>query len=422
MKTKALAVSLASVLLISPFAYAEDLSLDDLDSDSLFEEDDLFDDESFADEDTDALLDQPLYEFWWQHTLVYDPDSFSKPTNHESALHLQAETTIGLSGYADIDLQAKQNWNNGELDTEVRSTTLQLSTEQGAIKLGRYINSWGEVEGAGVLDVINPAPSMTDTDREFKPEWLVAYNHYMGPRELQVFVNVDPQVTPMPGFATTQQANKEWGLRYKVTGSGSDWAAYMGRFVQNAGVLGVINNAPAVQANEYDLVGYSYNRAIDDDLLKLDMAWKSGLAHYASGTFKAVDRFDIAVGAEINDGDRQWLISLIGNYLPDHSTAYQQVAMNPVTQAVTMHAVDAWSGSYSLGVSDSFGNEEFSWNIMANGAVNGNFSALLAEFTWDYSDHVIWRFYAAAMQAKVGTAFAAMDGFQRVGVQFEQHF
>lgn len=422
MKTKALAVGLASALLISPLVQAEDLSLDDLDSDSLFEEEELFDDDSFADEDTDELLDQPPFEFWWQHTLVYDPDSFTRPTNHDSVLHLEGETTIGLSGFADIDLQAKQNWVNGELDTEVRSATLQLSTEKGAIKLGRYINSWGEVEGAGVLDVINPAPSMTDTDREFKPEWLLAYNHYMGPRELQLLANVDAQVTEMPGISLTQQADKEWGIRYKVTGSGSDWAVYTGRFVQNAGVLGIINSAPTLQANEYDLLGYSYNRAIDDDLLKLDVAWKSGLAHYVAGTFSAVDRIDVAFGAEINDGDRQWVVSLIGNYLPDRTASYQQVAINPTTMAVTMHAVDSWSASYGLGLSDSFANDEFSWNIMSNGAINGNFSALLGELTWDYSDDITWRFYAAAMQAKAGTAYAAMDGFQRLGIQFEQHF
>ena len=73
-------------------------------------------------------------------------------------------------------------------------------------------------------------------------------------------------------------------------------------------------------------------------------------------------------------------------------------------------------------MSDSFANDEFSWSVMNSGAINGNFSALLGELTWDYSDDMTWRFYAAGMQAKADTAYAAMDGFQRVGVQFEQHF
>ncbi len=416
------ACGMLSLLLLGPALQAEDLVLDDLDADSLFAEEDMFDDDNFADEDTDALLEQPPFELWWQHTLVYDPDSFTKPTNHESVMHLEGETTLGLSGFADIDLQAKQDWTNGELDAEVRSTTLQLSTAQGAFKLGRYINSWGEVEGAGVLDVINPAPSLTDTDREFKPQWLVAYNHYMGPRELQMLVNVDAQVTKVPGFTISQQADDEWGVRYKVTGSGSDWAAYMGRFVQNAAVLGIINSAAAMQANQYDLVGYSYNRAIDDDLIKFDLAWKSGIAHYESSAFASVDRLDLSLGAEINDGDRQWLLSLTGNYLPDSNANYKVVTIHPVTRAVSLHAVDAWSASYSVGLSDSFANDEFSWNVMLNGAINGNFSALVGDFTWDYSDHISWRFYAVDMQAKAGTAYESMDGYQRIGVQFEQHF
>ena len=130
----------------------------------------------------------------------------------------------------------------------------------------------------------------------------------------------------------------------------------------------------------------------------------------------------MALGAEINDGDRQWLISLVGNYLPDHQAGFQQVAINPVNMTTSFHNVDAWSASYSLGISDSFANDEFSWSVMHSGAINGNFSALLGELTWDYSDDMTWRFYAAGMQAKAGTAYTAMDGFQRVGVQFEQHY
>jgi len=408
---------LVASLVLTPVVQAEDLLLEDS-----FDSEDMFDDEAFSDEDTDELLAQAPYELWWQHSLVYDPSSFARPTNQDSELHLEAETTVGLSGYADVDIKASQNWGNGEFNAEIYSTTVQLSTEQGAFKLGRYINSWGEVEGAGVLDVINPAPGLTDTSRAFKPEWLVAYNHYMGPEELQVFANVDAQVSAMPGIATTQQGDKEWGLRYKVTGSGSDWAVYMGKFVQNALVLGIVNSAPVTQANEYDLYGYSYNRAIDDDLIKFDMAWKSGAAHYVSGSFAAVDQLDMALGAEINDGNRQWLFSLVGSYLPDHSVGFSQVAINPVNMTPSIHAVDAWSASYSLGISDSFANDEFSWNLMTSGAINGNFGALLGELTWDYTDNITWRFYAAGMQAKAGTAYAAMDGFQRLGVQFEQHF
>ena len=404
-------------LAAAPVVQAEEFLVEDD-----FDSEDMFSDDAFSDEDTDVLLAQAPYELWWQHGLVYDPGSFSRPTNQDSDLHLEAETTLGLSGYADIDIKASQNWVTGEFDADIYSTTVQLSTEQGAFKVGRYINSWGEVEGAGVLDIINPAPSLTDTNRAFKPQWLVAYNHYMGPKELQVFSNVDAQVTATPGITRSQSSNKEWGLRYKVTGSGSDWAVYTGKLVQNAAVLGIVNSAPAMQANAYELYGYSYNRAIDDDLIKLDVAWKSGLAHYTNAGFIAVDRLDMALGAEINDGDRQWLISLVGNYLPDHQAGFQQVAINPVNMATSFHNIDAWSASYSLGMSDSFANDEFSWSVMNSGAINGNFSALLGELTWDYSDDMTWRFYAAGMQAKADTAYAAMDGFQRVGVQFEQHF
>ena len=60
-----------------------------------FDSEDMFSDDAFTDEDTDALLAQAPYELWWQHGLVYDPSSFTRPTNQDSALHLEAETTLG---------------------------------------------------------------------------------------------------------------------------------------------------------------------------------------------------------------------------------------------------------------------------------------------------------------------------------------
>ena len=402
-------------------ANAEDLLSDDGFDDAEFD-DATFEETAFTNEDTDALLERSPYQIWTAYGLIYDPKSTPKPANHYADFHFEAETTLGLSGFADVDLIASQDWLTGELDTQIYSTTLQLSTEQGAIKLGRYLNSWGEVEGAGVLDVVNPVLGLTDVNRGFKPQWLVGYNHYMADREVSIFANVQPDVSAMSGIVVSEETPREWGLRYKVTGSGSDWAVYMGQFLQNAPSLGLSGVDLTVKAFEYDLLGFSFNQAQGDDLFKLDVAWKQGLGQQVGTSLTKVDRLDVALGAEINDGDRQWNLSLTGNYLPNHNSNYQTVTFNPATMQVALLATGQLTSRYGIGVSDSFASDEYSWNVNLVGALNGNMTGLISELAWHYSDDLIWRFTAAAMVADLDSLYALADGTQRLGLQVEYHF
>jgi hypothetical protein len=398
-------------------ALADDLFLDD-DFDGEF----IFDDSEFSNQDTDTLLQESPYQWWLKQGLVYDPKSLSEPTDSFTDMHLQAETTLGLTGFAKVDIKASQNWNTGEFDAEIYSTAIQISTEQGAFKLGRYINSWGEVEGAGVLDIINLAPALTDPDRDFKPQWLLGYSHYMGARELHVLANVQPDVAQVTGMTANVEAASEWGVGYKVTGSGSDWALYAGQFIQNAPTLGVANGLPVLTAYQYDLLGFSYNRASGDNLLKWDMAWKQGLGQQVGSGLTKVERLDMALGAEINAGDRQWNLSIASNYLPKHTANYQTVIIDPLTLQPSWLPTSQWYTSYGLGVSDSFANDEFSWSVNLIGAVNGSMTGLISELTWDYADNLQWRFFLAGLEASADTAYASMDGLQRIGAELEYHF
>jgi len=184
----------------------------------------------------------------------------------------------------------------------------------------------------------------------------------------------------------------------------------------------VAGGLPVLTAYQYDLLGFSYNQASGDDLLKLDMAWKQGLGQQVSSGLTKVKRLDMAVGAEINDGDRQWVLSLSGHYLPDHTTAYETVVIDPSTLAPTLLSTSQSSISYGLGVSDSFANNELSWSLNVIGALNGSMRGLISELTWAYTDDLSWRFLAAAIAAESGTAYASLDGIQRIGVEMEYHF
>ncbi len=70
--------------------------------------------------------------------------------------------------------------------------------------------------------------------------------------------------------------------------------------------------------------------------------------------------------------------------------------------------------TYNIGVSDNFKNDEFSWSVMHFGTPNGSLKALTATLTWNPADQWQTSVSYAAMQAKANTAFALMDGLQRL--------
>ena len=413
---------LCMLALVSWVGLSLPIQADDLLLDDEFDTEAIFDDSEFGLDNTDLLLQESPYQWQLKQGLVLDPKATQDPTNSYSNLHLTAETTLGLSGFANIDLKATQDWLTGQWDTEIYSSAIQISTQQGAFKLGRYINSWGEVEGAGVLDIINPAPGLTDPNRGFKPQWLVAYSHYMGPREWQLLTNLDPDIAQFPDLSATKQASREWGLRYKVANSGSDWAVYAGQFLQNSPTLGLVNSLEQLTAFEYDLLGFSYNQARGDNLFKFDLAWKQGLGQQVGNDLTQVERLDMALGAEIKVGERQWQWSLSGNYLPEHTHEFSSVIIDPLTFELSLLPSSQWSSQYGMGVSDSFANGEFNWSLNLTGALNGSMTGLISELKWDYNDNLNILFTLAGITANADSELAAMDGLQRVGIELEYHF
>jgi len=266
--------------------------------------------------------------------------------------------------------------------------------------------SWGEVEGAGVLDVINPAPDATGGGTSFEPQWLLSGSYYLPAAEVSGFVNLDPSVSAIPGVNLATPITKEWGVKYGATGSGGDWALYVGQLVPNSPVINLATGQAA--AKTYGLVGFSWNKAIDDDLLKVDVAYKTGLQHNLGYTGLTTDkRLDVALGLELNDGNRQWNASLTAKHWLNYQSSYLTPAVPPVASNPT-----AWT--YTISVSDSFQNDEFSWSLMHFGTPNGSLKALTGGLAWKPTDQWQASVSYATMQAKANTAYALLDGLQRL--------
>ena len=393
--------------------FSDDLLNDNLLGDDLYDGGDLFADDALLEESIIVAQNKPL-QLSVEHTLTLNPQASYQRTNHSTDARLSSEAPVGLWGYGALELKAIQYWQGDTNKSvtghfsllEVERLVLQYSLADISIKLGRYIQSWGEVEGSGVLDVINPAPSLTSSETGFTPQWLVSGSYYLPSAQVSWFVGLDPSVTELPSVVLTTSVAKEWGAKYGHTGAGSDWAVYAGRMVPNSLVFNLATATASAKA--YQLIGYSWNKAIDDDLVKFDLAYKRGLEHnlgYA-GLISA-NRLDTAVGLELNDGDRQWSATVTAQYWLNYQSSYLTPAISPVASNRT-------DVTYSLGVNDSFNNDEYSWSLMHIGTPNGALRALTGAFTWKPTDQWQNSLSYATMAAKSNTAYTLLNGIQRL--------
>ena len=64
------------------------------------------------------------------------------------------------------------------------------------------------------------------------------------------------------------------------------------------------------------------NKAFDEYLLKFDIAYKNNIQQNRTGQFIKVDRLDWDLAFDIQNDDRQWLISINSQYLLDFADDY----------------------------------------------------------------------------------------------------
>lgn len=407
MVKKLVTLCLMGVFFGLPVYASDDLLDEDLqDEDWLseeFDEEDLFTDDTFSAQSF-TLEQKKFLHLSVEHTLAVDPQASYQRTNHATDVRLSSETSVGLLGYAELEVKAIQYWQDdlnkpatGDASLlEIEQLVLQYSLAETSIKLGRYILSWGEVEGAGVLDVINPAPDLISGATGFTPQWLLGGSYYMPSAQVSGFVGLAPSVA------------KEWGVKYGHTGSGSDWAVYAGNMVPNSPVLNLATASTSESAKAYQLLGYSWNKAINDDLVKLDLAYKYGLEHNLGYTgLIPANRLDAAVGLELNDGYLSWNATLTAQHWLNYQSSYLTPPMPPVASNQT-------NVIYTLGVNDSFYNDEYSWSLMHIGTPNGALRAFTGELTWQPTDQWQNSLSYALLTAKTNTAYALLDGTQRL--------
>ena len=401
---------------LSSFVSADDLLFED---EVLFEESSQEFDEWSDDSDLFGDEIKNARPFAWLNIGVaqkwgFNPASDWNKTKERTELILGTTGSVSDDGYGELEIKATKYWPSDSYhstkssDIEIERAFLQFSFDKWSTKLGRYTIGWGELEG-GALDVINPSGGLTDP--VITSQWLMSATRYGDKSDISVFYNPNPKITNSTLLSLKDERHREFGLRYGINTEGSDMAFYAGQLIPNDALKNLTDGM--AYASPYELLGFGMNKVFDDYLLKFDIAYKRNLRQNRLGQFIKADRVDWDLAFDIQNDDRQYLISINSQYWLDFFNDY----LTPTLLGSVSSEKN--SMTYMANVSDKFGDSDWSWNLSNIIAANNDLSLITAGVEWDVSDNLNVKLNATKANAKLDRAFGLLDNYQRVNLEVE---
>ena len=399
---------------LSPFVSADDLLFED---EVLFEESSQEFDEWSDDSDLFGDEIKNARPFAWLNIGVaqkwgFNPASDWSTTKERTELVLGTTGSVSDAGYGELEIKSTKYWPSDSYhstkssDIEIERAFLQFSFDKWSTKLGRYTIGWGELEG-GALDVINPSGGLTDP--AITSQWLMSATRYGDKNDISVFYNPNPKITNSTLLSLKDERHREFGLRYGLNTEGSDMAFYAAQLIPNDALKNLTDDL--AYASPYELLGFGMNKVFDDYLLKFDIAYKRNLRQNRLGQFIKADRVDWDLAFDIQNDDRQYLISINSQYWLDFFNDY----LTPTLLGSVSSEKN--SMTYMANVSDKFGDSDWSWNLSNIIAANNDLSLITAGLEWDISDNLNVKLNATRANAKLDRAFSLLDDYQRVNLE-----
>ena len=402
-------------------AYADDSFFDD---DIVFDESDgeldewsddsdIFGEETSIKEKRLSWLDLGVTQKWG-----FNPASDYSTTKERTEITLGTSGSVSDSGYGEVELKATKFWpsdsnySTEKSDLEVEKAFLQFSFDDWSTKIGKYTIGWGELEG-GALDVVNPSGGLTDPS--MIPQWFMSATRYFDTSDLSFFYNSNPEISKSKLLVLKNDTYDEFGVRYGMSSEGSDMAFYLGELVPNDALINLTDGV--VYATPYQLLGFGMNKAFDDFLLKFDVAYKNNIQHNRTGKFIKVDRLDWSLAFDVQNNDRQWLISINSQYLMDYESDYLTPSILGVGLSTKRNNM-----SYMLSVSDKFGDSDWKWGLSNVISSNNDLNQSSATLEWDINDQWQASFSGTYIDAKDDRAFASLDDYQSVNLEIKYQY
>ena len=383
------------------------------DFDEWSDDSDVFGEDADLEKKTLSWLDLGVTQKWG-----FNPASDYSTTEERTEITLGTSGSVSDSGYGEVELKATQYWpsdsnySTEKNDLEVEKAFLQFSFDDWSTKIGKYTIGWGELEG-GALDVVNPSGGLTDPS--MIPQWFLSATRYFDHSDLSFFYNTNPKVSKSSLLILKNGTYDEFGMRYGISSEGSDMALYLGQLVPNDALINLTDGM--VYATPYQLIGFGMNKAFDDFLLKFDIALKNNVQHNRTGQFIKVDRLDWDLAFDIQNDDRQWLISINSQYLLDYANDYLTPSILGVGVSTKRNSM-----SYMASVSDKFGDSDWKWGLSNVISSNNDLNLSSATLDWDINDQWQASFSGTYIDAKDNRAFAALDDYQRVNLEIKYQY
>ena len=304
-----------------------------------------------------------------------------RSSQNKVILNLSTSADLPSIGFLDLSANVEIGQKNNKLNNELMRFTIENSSENIQWKFGKYRKSWGDVDGALVLDLINPTGSILNQElpnMEQPSRWLADLSFFLGANTSELFVSLNRDTVHTDNLNSTS-SNSEFGLKSSFDMEKGQVSLYLASLFPRAGVIDITTGLS--HANRYQLVGFSAHKDIRHYLLKFDLAKKFGLNRSSlSGLTKGV-RIDGAFGIEHAPSPyNKWLFKI------ESSIWQNSVEHHYIPSSSGMLREEPKSSSYIFSYSNNAANDKLSSSLSFGGDGDGKSVYLGGEGTYSISD------------------------------------
>lgn len=296
-------------------------------------------------------------------------------------LNLSTSTDIPAVGFIDISGNIGIWDENKKLNNELMLFTIQNSFSNIHWKVGKFRKSWGDVDGALALDIINPTETILSKKlpgMELSSRWLTEVTFFKGKSTSEFFTNFSTD-TIHAGTAASKSSGFEFGLKSSYDLDKGQISFYLASIYPRTGVINIATGLS--HSNRYKLAGFSIQKDLRNFLLNFDLAQKIDLNRSTLNELKACSRIDGAASLEYapNPYDK-WFFKLESSIWEDSLEPYY------IPNSLALVRDKNQSLHYNLAYSKNTTDEKFNGTLSLGGNGNGNSIYLSGESTYSVSD------------------------------------
>jgi hypothetical protein len=256
-----------------------------------------------------------------------------------------------IAGYGFYDaayqINGRDNYSSEVLDAYESETELGEAWLQGKLtqsvdlKLGRQIVVWGKSDNIRVTDIINPLdnrePGMVDIEDLRLPLTMARLDYYIGDWGLtalaipEIRFNKNPAFgsdfypypTAMPKEITPADGGNHTEYAFAANGifSGWDLSLYWAQLYDDTPHRVMVGSTPQLQHSRLTMTGLAANAAVDNWLLKAELAYFDGL-EYSSLPGQSVQRMDTLLGVEYSGFSETTLsLEVVNRHVANYDSA-----------------------------------------------------------------------------------------------------